>query len=74
MVSGALGPDHPQPPPALMAACIVLFTIGLTLMLVVVGCITTFSTWLLMRYERGRVYRARSVDQAQAADPRRPSR
>jgi sugar phosphate permease len=25
------------------------------LMLVVVGCITTFSTWLLMRYERGRV-------------------
>jgi len=25
------------------------------LMLVIVGCITTFSTWLLMRYERGRV-------------------
>ena len=33
LVSGVLGPDHPQPPPALMAACIVLFTIGLTLMI-----------------------------------------
>ena len=25
------------------------------LMLVIVGCITTFGTWLLMRYERGRL-------------------
>ena len=33
LISGALGPDHPQPAPALMAACVVLFTIGLTLMI-----------------------------------------
>lgn len=33
LISGVLGPDHPQPGPALMAACIVLYAIGLTLML-----------------------------------------
>jgi protein-S-isoprenylcysteine O-methyltransferase Ste14 len=33
LISDVLGPVHPQPAPALMAACIVLFTIGLTLML-----------------------------------------
>jgi protein-S-isoprenylcysteine O-methyltransferase Ste14 len=33
LISGVLGPDHPQPTPALMAACIVIFTVGLTLML-----------------------------------------
>ena len=33
LISGVLGPDHPQPTPALMAACIALFTIGLTLMI-----------------------------------------
>ena len=33
LISPVLGPDHPQPTPALMAACIVLFTIGLTLMI-----------------------------------------
>jgi protein-S-isoprenylcysteine O-methyltransferase Ste14 len=33
LISGALGPDHPQPAPALMAACVVLFTIGLTMMI-----------------------------------------
>jgi hypothetical protein len=33
LVSGVLGPGHPQPTAALMAACIVLFTIGVTLML-----------------------------------------
>ena len=33
LISRVLGPDHPQPTPALMAACIVIFTVGLTLML-----------------------------------------
>ena len=33
LISGVLGPDHPQPAPALMAASIVIFTVGLTLML-----------------------------------------
>jgi protein-S-isoprenylcysteine O-methyltransferase Ste14 len=33
LISPVLGPDHPQPAPALMAACIVIFTIGLTLMI-----------------------------------------
>ena len=33
LISGVLGPDHPRPTPALMAACLVIFTIGLTLML-----------------------------------------
>jgi protein-S-isoprenylcysteine O-methyltransferase Ste14 len=33
LVSGVLGPDHPQPTPALMAACIAIFAVGLTLML-----------------------------------------
>jgi protein-S-isoprenylcysteine O-methyltransferase Ste14 len=33
LISGVLGPDHPQPGPALMAACIVIFSVGLTLML-----------------------------------------
>ena len=33
LISGVLGPDHPQPTAALMAACIFLHTIGLTLML-----------------------------------------
>jgi len=33
LISGVPGPDHPQPTPALMAACIVIFTVGLTLML-----------------------------------------
>jgi protein-S-isoprenylcysteine O-methyltransferase Ste14 len=33
LISGVLGPAHPQPTPALMAACIVIFTIGLTLMI-----------------------------------------
>jgi len=32
LVSGVLGPAHPQPAPALMAACVVIFAIGLTLM------------------------------------------
>lgn len=33
LISGVLGPNRPQPTPALMAASIVLFTIGLTLMI-----------------------------------------
>jgi protein-S-isoprenylcysteine O-methyltransferase Ste14 len=33
LISPALGPDHPQPTPALMAACVVIFTVGLTLMI-----------------------------------------
>jgi protein-S-isoprenylcysteine O-methyltransferase Ste14 len=33
LISGVLGPDHQQPTPALMAACIVIFTVGLTLMI-----------------------------------------
>jgi protein-S-isoprenylcysteine O-methyltransferase Ste14 len=33
LVSGVLGPGHPQPTPVLMAACIVIFTVGLTLMI-----------------------------------------
>jgi protein-S-isoprenylcysteine O-methyltransferase Ste14 len=33
LISGVLGPDHPQPTPALMAACIVIFAVGLTLMI-----------------------------------------
>lgn len=33
LVSGVLGPGHPQPTPALMAASIVIFAVGLTLML-----------------------------------------
>ena len=33
LISGVLGPDHSQPTPALMAACIVVFAIGLTLMI-----------------------------------------
>jgi len=33
LISGVLGPDHPQPTAALMAACVFLHTIGLTLML-----------------------------------------
>jgi protein-S-isoprenylcysteine O-methyltransferase Ste14 len=33
LISGVLGPGHPQPTPPLMAACIVIFTVGLTLML-----------------------------------------
>jgi protein-S-isoprenylcysteine O-methyltransferase Ste14 len=33
LISGVLGPGHPQPTSAQMAACIVLFTIGLTLMI-----------------------------------------
>ena len=33
LVSGALGPDHPQPSLARLAACIVAHTIGVTLML-----------------------------------------
>jgi protein-S-isoprenylcysteine O-methyltransferase Ste14 len=31
LVSDVLGPDHQQPTPALMASCIVIFTVGLTL-------------------------------------------
>jgi protein-S-isoprenylcysteine O-methyltransferase Ste14 len=33
LISGVLGPAHPQPTPALMAACIGIFTVGLTLMI-----------------------------------------
>jgi len=33
LISPALGPGHPPPTPALMAACTVIFTVGLTLML-----------------------------------------
>ena len=33
LISGVLGPDHPQPTPALMAGCVVMFTVGLTLMI-----------------------------------------
>jgi len=33
LISDVLGPDRPQPAPALMAACTVMFTIGLTLMI-----------------------------------------
>jgi protein-S-isoprenylcysteine O-methyltransferase Ste14 len=33
LISPALGPDHPQPAPALMGACTGVFTVGLTLML-----------------------------------------
>ena len=33
LISPVLGPGHPPPAPPLMAACIVLFTIGLTLMI-----------------------------------------
>jgi len=33
LISGMLGPGHPQPTAALMAACVFLHTIGLTLML-----------------------------------------
>jgi protein-S-isoprenylcysteine O-methyltransferase Ste14 len=33
LVSGVLGPGHPQPTPALMAACIAIFIVGLTLMI-----------------------------------------
>jgi protein-S-isoprenylcysteine O-methyltransferase Ste14 len=33
LISGVLGPAHPQPTPAFMAACIGVFTVGLTLML-----------------------------------------
>lgn len=33
LISGALGPGHQQPTPALVAACIVIFTVGLTLMI-----------------------------------------
>jgi protein-S-isoprenylcysteine O-methyltransferase Ste14 len=33
LISGLLGPDHPQPSPALMGVCIVIYAVGLTLML-----------------------------------------
>ena len=33
MISLVLGPDHPQPGPPLMAACSVIFAVGLTLMI-----------------------------------------
>jgi protein-S-isoprenylcysteine O-methyltransferase Ste14 len=33
LVSGVLGPGHPLPTPALMAACIAIFIVGLTLMI-----------------------------------------
>jgi protein-S-isoprenylcysteine O-methyltransferase Ste14 len=33
LISGVLGPAHPRPTPALMAACIVIFAVGLTLMI-----------------------------------------
>jgi protein-S-isoprenylcysteine O-methyltransferase Ste14 len=33
LISPALGPGHPAPTPALMAACIIIFAVGLTLML-----------------------------------------
>ena len=33
LISGVLGPAHPKPTPALMASCIVMFAVGLTLML-----------------------------------------